>query len=139
LELELTESMLIDDSDGLTPLLGRLRERGVGIAIDDFGTGYSNLGYLKRFAVERLKIDQSFIRHLSEDGDNEVIVRAIIQMAHSLKLMTVAEGIEDAATLARLSELGCDRGQGFHWAPALPAAAFQRFAEQYRGARALPA
>lgn len=138
LELELTESMLIDDSDGLTQLLGRLRERGVGIAIDDFGTGYSNLGYLKRFAVERLKIDQSFIRHLSEDGDNEVIVRAIIQMAHSLKLMTVAEGIEDAATLARLSELGCDRGQGFHWAPALPAAAFQRFAEQYQGMRALP-
>ena len=138
LELELTESMLIDDSDSLTQLLGRLRERGVGIAIDDFGTGYSNLGYLKRFAVERLKIDQSFILHLSEDGDNEVIVRAIIQMAHSLKLMTVAEGIEDAATLARLGELGCDRGQGFHWAPALPAAEFQRFAEQYQGVRALP-
>lgn len=139
LELELTESMLIDDSDTLTQLLGRLRERGVGIAIDDFGTGYSNLGYLKRFAVERLKIDQSFILHLSEDGDNEVIVRAIIQMAHSLKLMTVAEGIEDAATLARLGELGCDRGQGFHWAPALPAAEFQRYADQYQGERALPA
>ncbi|MBB6342699.1 diguanylate cyclase (GGDEF)-like protein [Pseudomonas fluvialis] len=129
LELEMTESMLIDDSNGLTEMLGRLRALGITLAIDDFGTGYSNLAYLKRFDVEALKIDQSFVRRLCEDSQDEAIVRAIIQMAASLNLHTVAEGIEDAATLQRLRELGCTRGQGFYWAPALPAA---RFAERVR-------
>ena len=124
LELEMTESMLIDDSSGLTEMLGRLRALGITLAIDDFGTGYSNLVYLKRFDVEALKIDQSFVRRLCEDSQDEAIVRAIIQMAASLNLHTVAEGIEDAATLQRLRELGCTRGQGFYWAPALPAASF---------------
>lgn len=132
LELELTESMLIDDSRPFAELLARFHAHGVSLSIDDFGTGYSNLGYLKRFAVERLKIDQSFIRRLSEDAEDEAIVRAIIQMAHSLKLMTVAEGIEDPATLERLLSLGCDRGQGYHWAPALPAAEFLAFVERHR-------
>ena len=137
LELEMTESMLIDDSSGLTEMLGRLRALGITLAIDDFGTGYSNLVYLKRFDVEALKIDQSFVRRLCEDSQDEAIVRAIIQMAASLNLHTVAEGIEDAATLQRLRELGCTRGQGFYWAPALPAA---RFAERMRAplAQAVP-
>ena len=124
LELELTESMLIDDSGALTEMLGRLRALGITLSIDDFGTGYSNLAYLKRFDVESLKIDQSFVRRLCDDSQDEAIVRAIIQMAASLNLHTVAEGIEDAATLQRLRELGCTRGQGFYWAPALPAASF---------------
>ena len=118
-------------------MLGRLRALGITLAIDDFGTGYSNLVYLKRFDVEALKIDQSFVRRLCEDSQDEAIVRAIIQMAASLNLHTVAEGIEDAATLQRLRELGCTRGQGFYWAPALPVA---RFAERMRAtlAQAVP-
>ncbi len=130
LQLELTESLLIEDSSDLGGVLNRLRAKGVGFSIDDFGTGYSNLGYLKRFAVEYLKIDQSFVRRLVEDPHDEAIVQAIIQMAHSLKLELVAEGIEDAATLARLVEMGCDYGQGFYWSPALPPAEFQALLQQ---------
>lgn len=139
LDLEMTESLLIDDSSQLSELLTRLRALGLSFSIDDFGTGYSNLGYLKRFEVERLKIDQSFIRRLTEQPHDEAIVRAIIQMAHSLKLTTVAEGIEDAATLARLRELGCDRGQGFYWSPALPAEEFAAYVRAQRQSTGLAA
>ncbi|MGQ5524931.1 putative bifunctional diguanylate cyclase/phosphodiesterase [Chitinimonas sp. PSY-7] len=135
LDLEMTESLLIDDSTQLTELLARLRTRGLSFSIDDFGTGYSNLGYLKRFEVERLKIDQSFVKRLTEEKHDEAIVRAIIQMAHSLKLTTVAEGIEDAATLERLRDLGCDRGQGFYWSRPLPADEFLAFVRRYRAER----
>jgi diguanylate cyclase (GGDEF)-like protein len=121
IELELTESLLIAESSHLDPVLGRLRDLGVRFSIDDFGTGYSNLGYLRRFDVERLKIDQSFVRHMMQDPNAERIVRAIIEMAHILKLEVVAEGIEDRPTFNRLIELGCEFGQGFHWSPALPA------------------
>ena len=128
IELELTESLLIAEANHLGPLLGRLRGMGIRLSIDDFGTGYSNLGYLRRFEVERLKIDQSFVRRMTRDTHDEGIVRAIIEMAHSLKLEAVAEGIEDEATLARLIELGCEYGQGFHWSPALPPEEFFAFA-----------
>jgi EAL domain-containing protein (putative c-di-GMP-specific phosphodiesterase class I) len=133
LELELTESLLIQDSPLLAATLHRLRGLGVRFAIDDFGTGYSNLGYLKRFEVERLKIDQSFIRRLTLDGQDQTIVRAIVQMAQGLGLATLAEGIEDDATLRALVALGCQQGQGFHWHPGLPAA---EFAERVMRARA---
>jgi diguanylate cyclase (GGDEF)-like protein len=129
LELELTESLLIQDRNTYSDLLRRLKRLGVRLAIDDFGTGYSNLGYLKRFEVDRLKIDQSFVRRVVESPQDEAIVRAIIQIAHSLKLGTTAEGIEDAATLAKLRELGCADGQGFVWSPAVPA---EQFAELHR-------
>lgn len=132
LELELTESLLIVESGGLSDSLRRLRSLGVSFAIDDFGTGYSNLGYLKRFDVEKLKIDQSFVRRLTEDVHDEAIVRAIIQMANSLNLTTIAEGVEDAATLARLAELGCGEGQGYHWAKPLPAREFEAFVRKHR-------
>jgi len=102
--LELTESLLIQDSSRLSGLLRRLRGRGVGFSIDDFGTEYSNLGYLKRFEASRLKIDQSFIRRLTEDKHDKAIVRAIIQMTTSLQLLAIAEGVERASTLARLVE-----------------------------------
>jgi len=127
LELELTESLLIQDSLALAESLASLRRMGVRFAIDDFGTGYSNLAYLKRFEVERLKIDQTFVRRLSDDVQDQAIVRAIVQMAASLNLYTVAEGVEDAATLALLGDLGCQQGQGFHWSPAVPAAEFEAF------------
>ena len=137
LELELTESLLIQDSTMISGLLRRLRGRGVSFSIDDFGTGYSNLGYLKRFEVSRLKIDQSFIRRLTDDKHDEAIVRAIVQMASSLQLVTIAEGVESAATLARLVEIGCHQGQGFLWAPALPAEEFLDFVRKHQ-ARWMP-
>jgi diguanylate cyclase (GGDEF)-like protein len=133
IELELTESLLIKDSSALRELLGRLRALGLRFSIDDFGTGYSNLGYLKRFDVEKLKIDQSFVKRMTSDADDEGIVRAIVQMSHSLRLQAVAEGIEDAQALASLVEMGCDYGQGFHWSPALPANAFFDFVRSHGG------
>jgi diguanylate cyclase (GGDEF)-like protein len=136
IELELTESLLIAESQSLGALLGRLRAAGLRLAIDDFGTGYSNLGYLQRFNVERLKIDQSFIRRLLQGASDESIVRAIIEMSHSLQMRVVAEGIEDAPTLQRLVELGCDFGQGYHWAPALPAPQFVAYLREQAGAAA---
>ncbi|MBX3634100.1 MAG: EAL domain-containing protein [Rubrivivax sp.] len=127
LELELTESLLIEDSEPLRATLARLRALGITFAIDDFGTGYSNLAYLKRFEVERLKIDRSFVRRLVDNAEDEAIVRAIVQMAGALRLGVIAEGIEDAATLERLRGIGCTQGQGYHWAPALPAEQFSEF------------
>jgi diguanylate cyclase (GGDEF)-like protein len=138
LELELTESLLIQDSSTLSEMLVRLRSLGVGLAIDDFGTGYSNLGYLKRFEVGRIKIDQSFIRRLPADKHDEAIVRAIIQMAQSLGLSTVAEGVESASALRSLIDMGCTEGQGMHGSPALPVEAFAAFVKRHRSAGPLP-
>jgi len=138
LELELTESLLIQDSSRVSALLRRLRGLGVGFSIDDFGIGYSNLAYLRRFEVSRLKIDQSFIRRLTDDKHDEAIVRAIIQMTTSLGLLTIAEGVESESTLARLIELGCHQGQGLHWAPALPSGEFLEFVTRRRSMRWMP-
>ncbi|WP_373974353.1 EAL domain-containing protein [Chitinibacter sp. SCUT-21] len=132
IELELTESLLLEDSDHLKVILQNLRSLGLSFSIDDFGTGYSNLSYLKHFEVERLKIDQSFIRRLTEDAHDEAIVSAIIQVANSLKLQLIAEGIEDQATLNRLIELGCEQGQGYFWSPAIPAEEFKQFVLHHR-------
>ena len=132
IELELTESLLMADSDHLSGVLDRLRTMGIQFSIDDFGTGYSNLGYLKRFDVERLKIDQSFVRRMSENKQDDGIVRAIIEMAHCLDLAVVAEGVEDAVTMNRLIQLGCEVGQGYHWSPALPADEFLDFVHSYQ-------
>ena len=129
IELELTESLLLTEATQLSELLGRLRAMGLRFSIDDFGTGYSNLGYLRRFNVESLKIDQSFVRRMTSDANDEGIVSAIVQMSHSLKLNAVAEGIEDAKALALLIEMGCDQGQGHHWSPALPPDEFLSFVQ----------
>ena len=134
IELEITESMLVSDTDQLEDMLESLHQLGVQIAIDDFGTGYSNLGYLQRYAVHRLKIDQGFIRRLTSGAQAEGIVRAIIEMAHCLDLQVVAEGVEDAATLARLSDFGCELGQGYHWSPALPQTEFISYVRRHQRA-----
>jgi diguanylate cyclase (GGDEF)-like protein/PAS domain S-box-containing protein len=135
LELELTESILIHDTENTLAAVKRLKALGVKLSIDDFGTGYSSLSYLRRFDVDKLKIDQSFINDLSSDPGDAAIVRAIIQMARSLDLRTIAEGVEDRKVLGRLREFNCDEAQGHYFAPAMPA---EEFAEYLlRGAGAL--
>lgn len=126
LELELTESTLIQDSEKFIVSLKKLKALGVRISIDDFGTGYSNLSYLQRFSIDKLKIDQSFVRRLLEGPQELAIVSAIIQIARSLNLTTTAEGIEDQATRDKLAEIGCQQGQGYLFARPLPAAEFAR-------------
>jgi diguanylate cyclase (GGDEF)-like protein/PAS domain S-box-containing protein len=127
LELELTESILIQNVEQVLVSVKRIKQLGVRLAIDDFGTGYSSLSYLKRFDIDKLKIDQSFVRDLASDPDDAAIVRAIIQMAHSLSLKTIAEGVEDQAMLEQLRSFGCDMAQGYHFARPMPAKEFARF------------
>lgn len=136
LELELTESTLVHESEQVQATVRRLKQRGVKFSIDDFGTGYSSLSYLKRFAIDKLKIDQSFIRDLAVNADDAAIVRAIIQMARSLGLRTIAEGVETAEMLAPLRLFGCDEVQGYHFARPMAAQDFEAY---LRGARAAPA
>ncbi len=123
LELEVTERLLMDSSEGVDRTLRDIKATGVRIALDDFGTGYSNLGYLCRFPFDRLKIDQSFIRRMGEDEGARAVVAGIIALAHSLRLQVTAEGVETEEQLATLRTMGCDQVQGFllgRPVPALP-------------------
>lgn len=127
LELELTESMLMFDTQRVIETIQQLRGLGVSFAIDDFGTGYSSLSYLKQFAVNKLKIDQSFVQQLG-NGHNQdaAIVQAILQLGASLGLQTLAEGVETREQAEQLVELGCDKAQGFYWHRALSGEDFDR-------------
>lgn len=124
LELELTEAVALTDPLGAIALMADLNERGVRLSIDDFGTGYSSLSYLKKFRAYKLKIDRSFVRDLTEDPEDKAIVNAVISLARSLGLQTIAEGVETQGQLDFLREQGCDEVQGFLFSPALPPAAF---------------
>ena len=119
LRFEITESALMRDQQSAIRTMQSLSDAGIKLALDDFGTGYSNLSYLRSFNATTLKIDRSFISSLCLSERDEPLVQAIINMAASLGLKTVAEGVEDAATLNRLLALGCDEGQGFFWSPAV--------------------
>lgn len=127
LELELTEGVAMHDPQGAIATMNNLHQRGVRMSIDDFGTGYSSLSHLKKFKVYKLKIDQSFVRDISTDPEDRVIVGAIIHMAKSLGLQTIAEGVETAEQLAYLREQGCDEMQGYHYSRPLAPAQFEAF------------
>ena len=130
LELEITESTLMEYAQDTLMALHRLRALGVRLSIDDFGTGYSSLSYLKRFPVDIIKIDRSFVRDLPQDADDAAIVSAIIALAHSLRLEVVAEGVETESQLRFLREKHCDLLQGYYLSPAVPAAQFERLIRQ---------
>jgi diguanylate cyclase (GGDEF)-like protein len=121
LELEITESALIEDHESAQNTLMALRSRGVRVALDDFGTGYSSLAYLKRFSMDKLKIDGMFVRSLDKDADAQAVVTAIVSLARALRLETTAEGIETREQLVMLKALGCDDVQGFLISRPMPA------------------
>ena len=124
LELELTESVLMKHAESTEVILKTLRARGVQLAVDDFGTGYSSLSYLRRFAIDALKIDQSFVRQITTAASETTIVTAVISMGRSLNLRVVAEGVETLEELAFLQAHQCDQAQGYYFSRPVVAAQF---------------
>jgi diguanylate cyclase (GGDEF)-like protein len=127
LEIELTEATLMSNAETSVALLEQLSEVGVVVAIDDFGTGYSSMSYLQRFPIDKLKIDRSFISDVASNAGDASIVRAIISLAHGLRLKVIAEGVESEEQLGILKRMGCDQYQGFFRSAAVPAAEIERF------------
>ena len=134
LELEITESVVMDESEAGVRTLRRLRDLGVRLVLDDFGTGYSSLSYLKHLPLDTIKIDRSFVAGLSEDADRS-IVEAVVALAHGLRIGVVAEGIETEAQRRRLIELGCGLGQGYLFSRPVPAAQAGRLLRPVRPLR----
>lgn len=132
LELDLTESVLMADTEKTIETLRQLKDIGVRIAIDDFGTGYSSLSYLKRFALDAVKVDRAFVQDITADPGDVSITRAVITMAHSLKLQVLAEGVETEGQLALLIANHCDQFQGFFFSPAIPAAGAEQLLREGR-------
>jgi EAL domain-containing protein (putative c-di-GMP-specific phosphodiesterase class I) len=141
LVLEVTESALLDDGEATADNIARLKAAGIRLALDDFGTGYSSLSHLRRFPIDQLKIDRSFVSGIDEDAHGErALVRSIIRLAGALDLETVAEGIEKPEQVARLRALGASLGQGYHFARPMEAAALTRLLRRgLRTASARPA
>ena len=128
LELEITESVLMTDPERARAVLERLRALGLRIAVDDYGTGYCALAYLRDLPIDELKIDRSFIAHMTDDPRSAAIVRSTIELAHALGLKVVAEGVEHEQALDILAAFGCDFAQGYHFSRPLPAAEFAAWA-----------
>ena len=140
LELELTESALMRDSEVLRRAFSLFEARGVSLSVDDFGTGFSNLHYLHRFPVKHLKIDRTFIQHLLTDPQMGRLCEAVVGLGHALRLRVVAEGVETEDAAVRLRQLDCDEAQGYLFARPMPAEELeawyrQRAAESFRPAR----
>ena len=132
LELEVTESVVMKDLEGTISTLNKLHAMGVRLSIDDFGTGYSSLSYLKRFPINTLKIDQSFVRDITTDADDAAIASTIVTLGHSLKLRVIAEGVETAQQLALLREMKCDEMQGYYFSKPLQAAELEKLLREER-------
>jgi diguanylate cyclase (GGDEF)-like protein len=132
LEIELTESVVMSDPEESAAILEQLSRMGVLVSVDDFGTGYSSMSYLQRFPIDKLKIDQGFIKELMTRPDDAAIVKAIISLAHGLRLKVVAEGVETCEQLTLLQSLGCDQYQGFLFSPPLPAAEFAQLVRTWQ-------
>jgi EAL domain-containing protein (putative c-di-GMP-specific phosphodiesterase class I) len=130
LELELTETSLMQDATSTAAVLRALKDLGVHLALDDFGTGYSSLSYVQRFPIDTLKIDQSFVRDLATDAGAANIVTAVISMGNSLHMRVVAEGIETREQLEFLQIHGCPVGQGFYFSRPVPAQEFAKLLER---------
>jgi len=126
LEVELTESAVMSDPEESIKTLERLSEMGVLVSVDDFGTGYSSMSYLRRFPIDHLKIDRSFLSEITARSDDASIVGAIVSLAHNLRLKVIAEGVETTAQLDLLKTLGCDQYQGYQFSPPVPVADFER-------------
>lgn len=125
-ELEVTENILFHDPDNAIDILNTLRDSGVAIAFDDFGTGYASLTHLKRFPIDRLKVDQTFVRDMLGNESDRSIVGMIVGLGKLLGMYVIAEGIEDLATARALREMGCDDGQGYYFGRPVPAAEFSK-------------
>jgi EAL domain-containing protein (putative c-di-GMP-specific phosphodiesterase class I) len=130
LELEITESTIMQEDEVTNAAFRELTEMGVGIALDDFGTGYSSLSYLRRFAIDRVKVDRSFVQQITSNADDAALAIAIIAMAHSLRRRVVAEGVETVEQADFLREHGCDELQGFLFSKPVSAAEFSRLLER---------
>jgi EAL domain-containing protein (putative c-di-GMP-specific phosphodiesterase class I) len=126
LQVEITEGAVMTDVELIIEVLYGIRRLGVGIAVDDFGTGYSSLSYLKRFPIDSVKIDRSFVRDLATDPSDAAIVTTIIAMARNLNLRVIAEGVETEEQLEFLRQRGCDEFQGFYTSRPVDAGAFER-------------
>ena len=136
IEIELTESILMENPEEMITILNKLKKMGVSLAIDDFGTGYSSLSYLKHFPVDKLKIDQSFVKDLNKHADDKAIVLAIIAMAKTLGLQVTAEGIESKKECMFLSENYCDFGQGYYYGKPMQAKEFtKRIKSQFKSVK----
>ncbi len=135
LEIEITESLVMQDLERATSVLDALKRLGTSLSMDDFGTGYSSLSYLKRFPFDKLKIDQAFVREITTDPDSAAIVRAVIAMAHSLRLKVIAEGVETEGQLRYLDSLGCDEMQGYYFSRPVPAGEFEQLLRDGRELR----
>ena len=126
IEIEVTENVLMHDTEAIIETLSEIKRLGIRVALDDFGTGYSSLSYLTSFQVDTIKIDRSFVMGCSGNEKNRVIIKAIIAMGHSLGMRIIAEGIESAEHFRLLKEYGCDECQGYYFSPPVPAAKFEQ-------------
>ena len=138
IQLEITESSIMEDPERAIEVLTRLHEMGIGIAIDDFGTGYSSLAYLRRLPVDEMKIDRSFVRGMMSSENDAVIVRSVIDLGRNLGLVVVAEGIEDRESMERLEALGCTVGQGYHIARPMDVEGFDSWAASRHASDSAP-
>jgi EAL domain-containing protein (putative c-di-GMP-specific phosphodiesterase class I) len=130
LRLEITENMVLDSSGVTLPALHRLREMGIGLSLDDFGTGYSSMTHLRLLPVDQLKVDRGFVQAMTTCAEDAVIVRAAVELGRNLGMEVVAEGIEDAETLAEVVASGCGRAQGYYFSKPLPADELETWADE---------